>query len=102
MKAADIIPLLVMAAANTDLAGPLCQLILQATPAPAIDWLAVHWVASERIRLPLNRAERIEVVRRLVGKLSGTEIGALIGVTDRTVERYKDELRTAGWELVAS
>lgn len=70
--------------------------------APDIDWLAVDWVVTERIRLPLNKAERIEVVRRLVGRLSSAELGDLLGVEKRTIERDKAELRSAQRELVPS
>lgn len=67
-----------------------------------IDWQAVEWVAVERIRLPLNKVERVEVVRRLVGKLSAGELGELLGVTARAIERYKAEIRSEHQELAAS
>lgn len=72
-----------------------------------IDWRAVKWVAQERIRLPLNRAEHREVVRLLMpqldtGRLSVNELAELLGVTDRTVERDKAKIRAERRELAAS
>lgn len=67
-----------------------------------VDWWAVNVVVTERIQglaRALNKAERLEVVRRLVGKLSAAELGELLGVTGRTIERDKLELRQ---ELIAS
>jgi len=67
-----------------------------------IDWWAVECVAIERIRMPLNKAERLEVVRRLVGKLTADQLSDLLGVSARAIERYKAEIRAHGQELVAS
>ncbi|OIN79989.1 DUF7368 family protein [Mycobacterium malmoense] len=71
-----------------------------------VDWWAVNVVVTERIQglaRALNKAERIEVVRRLVGKLSAAELGELLGVTGRTIERDRVEIRNElGQELIAS
>lgn len=37
--------------------------------------------------------DRIEVTRRLTGSKSAAEIAALLGVSDRTVVRYRQEIR---------
>lgn len=56
-----------------------------------LDWWAIRTVAREKVRMDLRPAERREVVRLNAGKMSGTELGELLGVTKRTVERYKTE-----------
>jgi len=65
-----------------------------------VDWRAVGWVVNERIRMPLNKAERLEVVRRLTDRMHANELGELLGVTGRQIERDKAELRAQGHELV--
>jgi DNA-directed RNA polymerase specialized sigma24 family protein len=59
-----------------------------------IDWRAVEWVVTERIRMPLKAPERREVVRRLVGKLTADELSQLLRVTKRTIERDKGSIRS--------
>ncbi|AXN43426.1 hypothetical protein MM1218R_01478 [Mycobacterium marinum] len=67
-----------------------------------VDWLAVEWVVTERIRLPINAAERREVVRRLAGKLTSAEIGELLGIAKRSVDRILTSIRNERRELIAS
>ncbi|MDV7195895.1 hypothetical protein, partial [Mycolicibacterium fortuitum] len=61
----------------------------RAAASPEIDWRAVEWVVRERIRMPLNRAERREVVLRLAGQLNDTEIGELLDMTKAAVLKLR-------------
>ncbi|QBP31738.1 hypothetical protein SEA_PIPER2020_59 [Mycobacterium phage Piper2020] len=56
---------------------------------PEIDWRAVNWVVRERVRMPLNRAEKREVALQLAGKATDAEIGDLIGMTKHAVEKLR-------------
>lgn len=56
---------------------------------PEIDWRAVEWVTRERVRMPLNRAEKREVTRQLTGVLSDAEIGDLIGLSRDAVLKLR-------------
>lgn len=56
---------------------------------PEVDWRAVEWVVKERVRMPLNRAERREVVLQLTGRLSDAEIGELIGLSRDAVQKLR-------------
>lgn len=67
-----------------------------------IDWRAVHFVATERLRMPLRRREQVEVVRRLIDQLSSDQLARLLGVTPRHIERHKAEIRAEAQELAAS
>ncbi|OBK09042.1 hypothetical protein A5746_00980 [Mycolicibacterium conceptionense] len=56
---------------------------------PEIDWRAVDWVVKERVRMPLNRAERREVVLQLTGQLHDSEIGDLLGLSKDAVQKLR-------------
>ncbi|TDH45787.1 hypothetical protein E2F47_27625 [Mycobacterium eburneum] len=59
---------------------------------PRVDWRAVEWVCTERIPLPLNQAERREVVRRLADRATPAQIGTLIGITADAVTQLKSRV----------
>lgn len=61
----------------------------RAAASPEVDWRAVEWVVRERIRMPLNRAERREVVLRLTGQLNDSEIGDLLGLSGDAVLKLR-------------
>lgn len=67
----------------------------RAAASPEIDWRAVEWVVRERIRMPLNRAERREVVLRLTGQLTDTEIGDLLGLSKDAVLKLRHRAAAA-------
>jgi transcriptional regulator with GAF, ATPase, and Fis domain len=66
-----------------------------ARPAEQVDPVVVSRAASGH-RVPTTMAERIQVVAALTARgYSATEIAARLGVTDRTVVRYRSEYRRA-------
>ena len=68
-----------------------------ATPRDDIDDVMVDRLMGGRTR-GANVAERLEATARLVGvyRLSATLVAERLGVTRRSVERYKRELRDTG------
>lgn len=61
----------------------------EAAARPEIDWRAVNWVVTERLRMPLNRAERREVIMQLAGKANDTEIGNLLDLSGDAVMQLR-------------
>ncbi|OMB79231.1 hypothetical protein [Mycolicibacterium conceptionense] len=61
----------------------------EAAARPEIDWRAVNWVVTERLRMPLNRAERREVILQLAGKANDTEIGNLLDLSGDAVMQLR-------------
>lgn len=77
--------------------GPLSLLVPVATPRDDIDDVMVDRIMGGRAS-GANIAERLEATARLVGlyRLSTSLVAERLGVTRRTVERYKAELRDTG------
>lgn len=62
-----------------------------------VDEVTVDWVVRDRVAgISLNRAERAEAARRLTqAGVSSREIARILGTSQRTIIRYRGELRDA-------